>query len=101
MADEHEQIKVHVDDGTTRGYDLMMTRKDAEKYLTINLNAGIAEGQGPAPSGDDDAEMKAQAPAEDKAVRAPARARRTSRAADEQPSEDEGKAPPAEKTEDK
>lgn len=49
MADnDMEMVKVHVDDGTKRGYDLKYTRKDAAKFLAYTPNAQIVEDAAPA-----------------------------------------------------
>lgn len=95
---ENEMVKVHVDDGTKRGYDLKYTRKDAERYMAYMPNAKIVEDDDNKPAEDDEAEMKMMAPAEDKAMRAP---RRSRAAADEKPAADDGEKPAEAKTEDK
>lgn len=66
MADnDMEEVKVHVDDGTTRGHDRIMTRKDAEKFMTYTPAASIvgdeapSEEDAPVEEDDDQAESKA------------------------------------------
>lgn len=57
MADnDMEMVKVHVDDGTTRGHDRMFTRKDAERFIGYTPSAKIVDDD--APAEDEDAETK-------------------------------------------
>lgn len=94
MADENEQVKVHVDDGTKRGHDRLMTRKDAEKFIQIDPRATILD----APAAPEEAPADPPAPPAEQTATRP-RARRTSRATTaESPAPDDaggdGESPP-------